>query len=71
MVATPKKAALEDYESWKGKISHGGYLVIHDIFFLTPVDGGDHPLEIYTLAKESSEFEDLGIYETLGILQEN
>ena len=65
-----KKAALEDYESWKGKISSGGFLVIHDVF-PNPADGGRPPFEIYTLAKESSEFEDLGIYETLGILKKN
>ena len=63
-------AALEDYESWKGKISPGGFLVIHDVF-PNPADGGRPPFEIYTLAKESSEFEDLGIYETLGILKKN
>ena len=65
-----KKAAIEDYESWKGKISPGGFLVIHDVF-PNPADGGRPPFEIYTLATESSEFEDLGIYETLGILKKN
>ena len=53
---------------WKGKISPGGLISWR---FPNPADGGRPPFEIYTLAKESSEFEDLGIYEALGILKKN
>ena len=62
------ETALSDYNSWKDKICSGGLLVIHDVF-PNPKDGGRPPYEIYTLARESKEFNDLGIYETLGILK--
>ena len=63
-----KQTALDDYYAWKDKICSGGLLVIHDVF-PDPKDGGRPPFEIYLLASESGEFEDLGIYETLGILR--
>ena len=62
------EAALRDYNSWKDKIFSGGLLVIHDVF-PNPQDGGRPPFEIYTKAQKSKQFEDLGIYETLGILK--
>ena len=62
------ETALSDYSAWKDKICADGLLVIHDVF-PNPKDGGRPPYEIYTLARESKEFDDLGIYETLGILK--
>ena len=62
------ETALSDYNAWKDKICSDGLLVIHDVF-PNPKDGGRPPYEIYTLARESKEFNDLGIYETLGILK--
>ena len=62
------EAALSDYNSWKDKICSGGLLVIHDVF-PNPNDGGRPPFEIYCKARKSKQFEDLGIYETLGILK--
>ena len=62
------EAALSDYNSWKDKICSGGLLVIHDVF-PNPEDGGRPPFEIYSRAQKSKQFEDLGIYETLGILK--
>ena len=62
------ETALSDYNAWKDKICTGGLLVIHDVF-PNPKDGGRPPYEIYTLARESKEFNDLGLYETLGILK--
>ena len=62
------EAALCDYNSWKDKICSGGLLVIHDVF-PNPQDGGRPPFEIYSKARKSKQFEDLGIYETLGILK--
>ena len=62
------EAALSDYNSWKDKICPGGLLVIHDVF-PNPQDGGRPPYEIYSKAQKSKKFEDLGIYETLGILR--
>ena len=62
------EAALSDYNSWKEKICSGGLLVIHDVF-PNPQDGGRPPYEIYSKAQKSKKFEDLGIYETLGILK--
>ena len=62
------EAALSDYNSWKDKICPGGLLVIHDVF-PNPQDGGRPPFEIYSEAQNSKQFEDLGIYKTLGILK--
>ena len=62
------EAAFSDYNSWKDKICSGGLLVIHDVF-PNPQDGGRPPFEIYSKAQKSKQFEDLGIYETLGILK--
>ena len=62
------EVALSDYNSWKDKICSGGLLVIHDVF-PNPQDGGRPPFEIYCEAQKSKQFEDLGIYETLGILK--
>ena len=62
------EAASSDYNSWKDKICSGGLLVIHDVF-PNPQDGGRPPFEIYSKAQKSKQFEDLGIYETLGILK--
>lgn len=62
------ETTLSDYNAWKDKICSGGLLVIHDVF-PNPKDGGRPPYEIYTLARESKEFNDLGLYETLGILK--
>ena len=62
------EAALSDYNSWKEKICSGGLLVIHDVF-PNPQDGGRPPFEIYSEAQNSKQFEDLGIYKTLGILK--
>ena len=62
------EAAMCDYNSWKDKISSGGLLVIHDVF-PNPEDGGRPPFEIYSTAQKSKDFDDLGIYETLGILK--
>ena len=62
------EAAMCDYNSWKDKISPGGLLVIHDVF-PNPEDGGRPPFEIYSTAQKSKDFDDLGIYETLGILK--
>ena len=63
-----KETAFDDYYAWKDKICSGGLLIIHDVF-PNPKDGGRPPFEIYSLASKSDEFEDLGIYETLGILK--
>ena len=62
------ETALSDYNAWKDKICADGLWVIHDVF-PNPKDGGRPPYEIYTLAKESKEFDDLGSYETLGIIK--
>ena len=62
------ETALNDYNSWKDKICSGGLLVVHDVF-PNPQDGGRPPFEIYSKAQKSKQFEDLGIYETLGILK--
>jgi predicted O-methyltransferase YrrM len=62
------EAAFSDYNSWKDKICSGGLLVIHDVF-PNPKDGGRPPFEIYSAAQKSKDFDDLGIYETLGILK--
>ena len=62
------EAALSDYNSWKDKICSGGLLVIHDVF-PNPKDGGSPPFEIYSNAQKAKQCEELGNYETLGILK--
>jgi hypothetical protein len=61
-------AAVGDYHAWAGHLIPGGFLLIHDIFF-DPAEGGQAPRHVYELACRSGAFEDLGVLQTLAILQ--
>ena len=51
------EAARKDY-MWASSIRLGGLLAIHDVF-PDPKDGGRPPFEIYKLALETTEFEEV------------
>ncbi len=62
------EAAMTDYKSWVHHVLPGGILAIHDIF-PDPADGGQAPYEIYKLALESGDFEEVDVVKTLGLLR--
>jgi predicted O-methyltransferase YrrM len=47
--------AGNDYEGWGRWVSHGGTLVVHDVF-PDPADGGQAPYRIYRRAVDSGDF---------------
>jgi hypothetical protein len=61
-------SAFGDYLAWASHLQHGGFLVIHDIFF-DPAEGGQAPHCIYALALASGLFRELPMTKTLGVLQ--
>jgi predicted O-methyltransferase YrrM len=61
------EAVLTDYLSWSTHLMQGGYLVFHDIY-LDPGKGGQAPYEVYKVAIESRQFEELPMVNSLGIL---
>ena len=63
-----KEDAVADYKNWHTKILPGGILAIHDVF-PDPNDGGRAPFEIYCLAIDSGNFQELPMVKTLGLLK--
>ncbi len=61
-------AAMTDYRSWAGHIMKGGVLAIHDLF-PNPEEGGQAPITIYRLARDSGLFEEIEVVNTLGLLR--
>lgn len=61
-------AAMTDYRSWAGHIMTGGVLAIHDLF-PNPDEGGQAPITIYRLARDSGLFEEIEVVNTLGLLR--
>ncbi|MFL2753671.1 MAG: class I SAM-dependent methyltransferase [Gammaproteobacteria bacterium] len=61
-------AALKDYQGWNEFILPNGILAIHDVF-PDPKDGGRPPYEIYCLALQSGNYEELEIVDSLAILK--
>lgn len=61
-------AALTDYRCWASHIVSGGILAIHDLF-PDPADGGQAPITVWRLAKESGLFAEVPTVGTLGILR--
>ncbi len=61
-------AADNDYKIWSPHIINKGFLVIHDVF-MDPDRGGQAPRYIYEKALDSGMYEDIGITNTLGVLQ--
>jgi MMP 1-O-methyltransferase len=64
------EAAWTDYNSWAPHLIAGGYLLFHDIFS-DPSKGGQAPYEVYKKALASNQYDELPMYESLGILKRN
>lgn len=62
------EAALTDYRCWAGHLRRGGILAIHDLF-PDPAEGGQAPIEIYRLARDSGLFTERPGTRTLGVLE--
>ena len=62
------QAANDDYDVWHPHIIQGGLLAIHDVF-PNPADGGRPPFNIYTKAKESGLFKEVGMINSLALLE--
>ena len=63
-----KEAAITDYTLWSSKLIKGGLLAIHDVF-PNPEDGGRPPYDIYCMALESNNFEEIDLIGSLGLLK--
>ena len=63
-----EEAALTDYKLWSSKLIKDGLLAIHDVF-PNPDDGGRPPYDIYCMALESNNFEELKLIGSLGLLK--
>ncbi|MGB5326570.1 MAG: class I SAM-dependent methyltransferase [Pseudomonadales bacterium] len=62
------EAALADYHGWAPKLAIGGVLAIHDLF-PDPEAGGQAPIHIWRLARDSGRYECLPTVNTLGLLR--
>lgn len=62
------QAANDDYDVWHPHIIQGGLLAIHDVF-PNPEDGGRPPFNIYTKAQESGLFKEVGMINSLALLE--
>ncbi len=61
------EAARKDY-MWASSVRLGGLLAIHDVF-PDPKEGGRPPFEIYKLALETTEFEEVAVEGSLRVLK--
>ncbi len=61
------EAAIIDYLTWKDHVLPGGFLVFHDIF-LDSKKGGQAPRQVYDIARECNDFDELEMTQTLGVL---
>jgi MMP 1-O-methyltransferase len=62
------ESVLTDYQTWSKHILPGGYLVFHDIF-PDPTKGGQAPYQVYQQALASPLFEEMPMFESVGILK--
>ena len=62
------EAAIADLEGWARLVADGGTLAIHDVF-PDPADGGRPPYEIYRMALDSEEFEEVKAVASLRVLR--
>jgi predicted O-methyltransferase YrrM len=60
--------ATNDYVGWAPWVSHGGLLVIHDVF-PDPADGGRPPYDIYLRARASGDFVDAEALGSMRVLR--
>ena len=63
-----EEAAVTDYTLWSSKLTKGGLLAIHDVF-PNPEEGGRPPYDIYCMALESNNFEEIDLIGSLGLLK--
>jgi len=61
-------AALTDYRCWMPHLMRGGVLAIHDLFADAHA-GGQAPYAVYRMAQASGLFENLGQFNSLGVLR--
>ncbi len=61
------QAARKDY-MWASSVRVGGLLAIHDVF-PDPKEGGRPPFEIYKMALETTEFEEVSVEGSLRVLK--
>jgi MMP 1-O-methyltransferase len=61
-------SVLTDYQVWSQHLIKGGYLVFHDIFS-DPAKGGQAPYNVYQIALASRLFEEMPMFESIGILK--
>jgi predicted O-methyltransferase YrrM len=62
------EAAYSDYTHWAPHLVPGGLLLFHDIF-LDPSKGGQAPRQVYEMALQSGDYEELPMVNTLGRLK--
>ncbi len=62
------KACHEDFLTWACHIKTNGFLIIHDIF-KNPEKGGQAPRQVYEIAIESGNYNELEMTKTLGVLK--
>ena len=60
--------ALDDYRGWAGKLERGGLLAIHDVY-PAPEAGGQAPITVYRLARDSGLFRDYRAAGSLRVLE--
>lgn len=61
-------AALTDYRRWSPFLERGGHLAIHDVYPKSE-DGGQAPITIYRMARDSGLFREFGATDSLRILE--
>jgi len=62
------EACHEDFLTWACHIKPNGFLAIHDIF-KDPEKGGQAPRQVYEIAMQSGDYEELEMTKTLGVLK--
>ena len=62
-------AVYQDFLTWSPHIMANGFLVFHDIF-LDPARGGQAPRQVYDIALKTSNYIELSMTNTLGVLQQ-
>lgn len=57
-----------DYRLWAPLVSRGGYLCFHDVF-PNPADGGQAPYLTFSAAQHEPDWDSVGLFGSLGVLQ--
>ncbi len=59
---------VADFGQWGPTVAPGGYLCFHDVY-PDPRDGGQAPYGVFEHARALSEWEYVGLYDSLGVLR--